>query len=192
MEKWGSFRLTEAEQKEISIDITTNAVVRRHGQQSLIGLVISERFINREAFKATMVKVWKSNGGVVFNEVGDNMFLIEFQNDEDLQKVQKGIPWFFDQNLLWLNTFDGKSAPKDVEFNKEFFWIQLHNIPLGCMTRDVGVHIGSMVGEVVEVDIDEEGIGWGPSSKGKSSYHYSPSSYERHSSFTSLSYHYMS
>ncbi|XP_042972845.1 uncharacterized protein LOC122304652 [Carya illinoinensis] len=53
-------------------------------------------------------------------------------------------------------------APKDIVFDTETMWIQLHNIPLGGMTRTVGVKIGSSVGEVLEVDVDEEEIGWGP------------------------------
>lgn len=67
-----------------------------------------------------MVKVWKLKGGVVFKEVGANMFLIEFHNDVD---PQKGRPWSFDRNLLCLNTFDSRSAPKDIVFNKKFMWI---------------------------------------------------------------------
>ncbi|XP_042972943.1 uncharacterized protein LOC122304742 [Carya illinoinensis] len=58
--------------------------------------------------------------------------------------------------------YDGMMAPKDIVFDSETMWIQLHNIPLGGMTRQTGLKIGSSMGEVVSVDVDEEGIGWGP------------------------------
>lgn len=49
----------------------------------------------------------------------------------------------------------------DFIFDKEYMWIQLHNIPLSGMTSGIGEKIGRMIGEVVEVDVNE-GIGWGP------------------------------
>lgn len=60
--------------------------------------------------------------------------------------------------------------------------IQLHKIPLGGMTRDVGVKIGSMVGEVERqmllkrVILDESLI------LGENHYYYHQTSYERHPS----------
>lgn len=97
----------------------------------LIGLVVTEKNIDKEAFKTTMQNVWKPKGRIQFKEVGDNLFIIEFQHEQDNQKVKKGRPWTFDHNLLCLNNFDGFSTPKDISFSKESMWIQLHNIPLG-------------------------------------------------------------
>ncbi|XP_042953554.1 uncharacterized protein LOC122290084 [Carya illinoinensis] len=161
LERLGKFRLTEAEQKEVSVDISSDVVLKRHGQQCLIGMSVAERSPNKEAFKATMVRVWKPKG-VLFKEVGENIFFIELQSEEDLMKVQRGRPWSFDRNLVCLNTFDGRSAPKNIEFTKKFLWIQLHNLPFGGMTREVGMQIGGLMGDVVKADVNGEGIGWGP------------------------------
>ena len=35
------------------------------------------------------------------------------------------------------------------------------DLPLGCMRREVGKKIRSMVGTVVEVDTNAGGVGWG-------------------------------
>lgn len=40
--------------------------------------------------------------------------------------------------------------------------IQLHNIHFGCMTRIIGENFRKMIGNVKEVDVDEEVIGWDP------------------------------
>lgn len=63
---------------------------------------------------------------------------------------------------MCLNSFDGSTAPKDIEFLKEYLWIQLHNIPFGGVNKAVGLQIGGLIGEVLEMDLDKEGIGWGP------------------------------
>ncbi|KAF5465160.1 hypothetical protein F2P56_015189 [Juglans regia] len=112
-----------------------------------------------EAFKSTMQTVWKAKGRIQFKEVGSNLFVIEFQHAVDLQKVMNGRPWTFDCNLLCLTTFDGHVAPKEITFSTESMWIQLHNIPLGAMTQDIGRLIGSNIGLVEDVDTDDDGIG---------------------------------
>ncbi|KAK2641360.1 hypothetical protein Ddye_023123 [Dipteronia dyeriana] len=39
-----------------------------------------------------------------------------------------------------------------MSFNSVDFWLQIHNIPLLCMTEDIGTFLGSMIGEVSAVD----------------------------------------
>lgn len=48
-----------------------------------------------------------------------------------------------------------------MKFDRATFWIQFHNMPLACMSREVGWSIVSCVREVEEVDATAEGIGWG-------------------------------
>ncbi|TXG60513.1 hypothetical protein EZV62_015086 [Acer yangbiense] len=45
-----------------------------------------------------------------------------------------------------------------MEFNKVEIWVQIHNVPLICMIEDSGNFIGSMIGEVKEVDLIEAKI----------------------------------
>ncbi|XP_042988622.1 uncharacterized protein LOC122316137 [Carya illinoinensis] len=109
-----------------------------------------------------MVKIWKLQGGIQFKGVGTNLFLIEFQNASDMAKVKQGRPWMFDRNLICLEDYNGLVTPEEMGFDKEPIWIQLHNISLGSMTKKVGKNIGELVGEVLEIVVDEEGVGWGP------------------------------
>lgn len=159
LEKWGNLRLTEVEQIEVQIDISMNEVVSRCGRLCLIGLIVVDKLINREAFKAIMLKVWKPRGRVQFKGVGDNLFLIEFQNVHDMERVKKGRPWTFDRNFSCLMEHEVVLHQRILFFYREMMWIQLHNVPFRGMTRAVGEKIGSLVGEVVEVDVDDEGIG---------------------------------
>lgn len=137
-------------------------VVSRHGRMSLIGLIVGNKLINKEAFKYTMLWIWKPSGEIHFKYVGDNLLFIEFTNDQDLEKVKQGRLWTFDRSLINSKEYYGMIAPKDIVFEEEPMWIQLHNFPLGGMTKEFGGKIGSMVGEVLVVDVDKEGIGWGP------------------------------
>jgi len=48
-----------------------------------------------------------------------------------------------------------------MDFDKVFFWVRMFNLPLACMSKTMGVQIGSSVGQVEEVETDEDGVGWG-------------------------------
>jgi hypothetical protein len=56
--------------------------------------------------------------------------------------------------------YDGATPPNHLEFEKAVFWIQMFDLPLACMGREMGHWIGSTVGEVEDVDVTHGGIGW--------------------------------
>lgn len=76
-------------------------------------------------------------------------------------RILEGRPWTFDGHLLSLVEFDGITPVEELEFEKVAFWVQMYNLPLACMNKAMGLHIGALVGEVEEVDVDEEEVGWG-------------------------------
>lgn len=43
-----------------------------------------------------------------------------------------------DHNLVQFKDFDGFILVQDMQFQEEYFWVQLHNFPLGCMKKIVG------------------------------------------------------
>lgn len=47
-----------------------------------------------------------------------------------------------------------------IRFDHESFYFQIHNLPLAWMTRDYGKQIGSTIGRVEEMDIQDDGVGW--------------------------------
>lgn len=79
--------------------------------------------MKKDAFKTTIKTSWKLQGKENIKEVGQNLFIFEFQVTLDLVKVQNGRPWSFDRNLLCLITFDGKLAPNHIRFTKEPMWV---------------------------------------------------------------------
>jgi hypothetical protein len=87
------------------------------------------------------------------------MFLIDFEHSWDKSRLLEGRPWEFEGNLFSMEEFDGLTPPVDIKFEKAALWVYMLNLPLACMGKEVGSQIGSMMGKVEEVDMDEEGIG---------------------------------
>ncbi|KAF5443043.1 hypothetical protein F2P56_035638 [Juglans regia] len=107
-----------------------------------------------------MAKVWKISKHAVFHECGANVFTLTFATHADKYKVLDGKPWLFDNGLFALKLFDGLNQPNKIRFDCEEFWVQFHNLPLAYMNRVCGVQIGKTIGNVLEVDIPDDGIGW--------------------------------
>jgi hypothetical protein len=40
-------------------------------------------------------------------------------------------------------------------------WVQIHDMPLGCMNGGIGHKIGSSLGRVEDVAVAEDDVGWG-------------------------------
>jgi hypothetical protein len=60
-----------------------------------------------------------------------------------------------------LNEFNESIPPSQIEFNHSPFWVQVHDMPLLYMNQVVGMNIGESMGEVEDVDITRDGLGWG-------------------------------
>lgn len=89
------------------------------------------------------------------------MFIIEFQNIWDKSSVLEGRPWTFEGNLFAMEEFNGLTPPTQMTFDKASFWVRMYNLTLACMGTAIGFQIGSSVGKVEDVDIVDEGVGWG-------------------------------
>lgn len=153
--------LMGGEQKGIVVTEGEIAEVREVGIRCLVGKLWAEKPVNREAFKSVMSRVWQMAGTVVFKELQDNLWLFEFEEEEDKRRVMAGRPWSFDQQMLVLNEFDGQCPPSQMVFMKSPFWIQIHDMPLLCMTRGIGSNIGASLGDLEDVDVAGDGAGWG-------------------------------
>jgi hypothetical protein len=55
--------------------------------------------------------------------------------------------------------YNGLSSPDEMAYDLESFLVRMFQLPLFCMDREIGISLGSTVGEVEEVDTNGEGIG---------------------------------
>ena len=55
-----------------------------------------------------------------------------------------------------MKEFNGKNTVDLIELSWCPFWVQIHGLPLGLMTAKIGTILGESIGDVEEVDADEE------------------------------------
>ena len=158
---WKKLSFTEEEDEGIEIDCNSTKVAKEVGKNCALMKIMAHKSINLDTLRKNMRMVWKLNKGVQISEVEEDLFLVEFSDGKDKKKVIDMCPWNFEKQLVLIQEFDGDLAPKDIEIKWAPFWIQMFNLPLKCMTKEIGWTIGSKLGEVMEVDVSDSGVHWG-------------------------------
>lgn len=57
----------------------------------------------------------KTNKGVHISNIDEDLFLVEFGDKKDKQRIMDMCPWSYDKNLVLLQDFNGDVAPKDFK-----------------------------------------------------------------------------
>lgn len=145
----------------LEVDSGRGEEIQRKGERSLIETVCSERIVGKEVIGNTMARIWKISKHTVFQEVERKIFVITFATHDDRQRILEGKPWLSDNALFILLSYDGVMQLGRFSFDVEVFWVQVHDLPLGCMSSEWGKQIGDSVGQCLEVDVEDHGIKWG-------------------------------
>jgi hypothetical protein len=142
-------RLSLSEGEKEGIQITEGEITKERAKvaRCLVGRVGTEKKVNREAFRSLLTRLWKPLGRITFKEIQHRIWLFEFSDAGDRDKVLLGRPWLFDRNLIVLNEFDGVTPPSQISFTHSPFWVHVQDLPLLCLNRGVGQKIGATLGE---------------------------------------------
>jgi hypothetical protein len=158
---WDSFSLRDDEDAEMEIQQQAWEVGTLRGKSCLVGKLIADRMVSKEVIRTQLIRGWKPEGNPSFKLLKDNMFLVELATEKDKKRILEGRPWSVEGHLFAVEDYDGLSSPSDYRFEKAAFWVRINNLPLSCMSLVVGNQIGSSMGQVLEADVDEGGMGWG-------------------------------
>ncbi|KAE8803276.1 hypothetical protein D1007_20859 [Hordeum vulgare] len=90
-------------------------------------------------------------------DLGRNVFEVHFGSEGDWRHVLHNGPWQFDFSVLIVKEYDGGTRPSEMVFDKVEMWVQVHDLPPDKRMEEFGNALGSWLGKVVRVDVDEEG-----------------------------------
>ena len=65
------------------------------GQAYVLGKLVANHLVSREAIRSSLMQWWKPLDSLTFKTLGENLFLIEFDNLKDKERVPEGRPWVF-------------------------------------------------------------------------------------------------
>ena len=70
-----------------------------------------------------------------------------------MQTILKKGPWYFDNNLLILNTLPDNTPEQSLPLQSVPLWVRIHHVLVGFMTERVGKDLGNFIGEFLEYDV---------------------------------------
>jgi hypothetical protein len=157
---WGKFSLSEEECRGATVQEKVVEGGAEKGKNCLVRKMIN-RGMGKNTTRALLTREWHTTGSFSLNELGDNLWLVDFENEGDKLRILEGRPWVPEGNLFAVEDFDGLVTPSQMTFDTAAFWVRMFELPLACMNKEVGKTLGETVGEVEDVDTNDEGMGWG-------------------------------
>ncbi|MBA0577299.1 hypothetical protein Golob_025015, partial [Gossypium lobatum] len=123
-------------------------------RSTLICTIWTEKFYNLESFKAQMKSIWKTKKNFEITTVGQNLFLLEFDLDEDLEAITEGRPWFFRKSVILFDRLTKQIKRAQIRLTSSPFWIKIGSCLPEIDKNDLLHAIGVTFGGVIRSEIN--------------------------------------
>ncbi|OIT33204.1 hypothetical protein A4A49_07227 [Nicotiana attenuata] len=151
------FILTEEEKEAVAIEFPDIQASMKECEISLLSKVISDKKVNFHGIRSAMTLAWGNPRGLQVKEITWNFFQFIFKEKTSLDKVKLGTPWLYDRYLLNIYPWEPGLESDSPIFNESNMWVQVWNIPLHWMSKDVGRKTGHVLGCILDILIPENG-----------------------------------
>lgn len=93
----------------------------------MVGKVLTVRLFNFEAIKRTLNQICTISKAVLFRQLENDLFVVQFATSKDKEKIIAGRPWNLDNNLVLLEEIEGSSQPSNIKLTCCPFRLHLYN-----------------------------------------------------------------
>lgn len=114
----------------------------------LVGYLLTIKPIKFITLKDRLAQLWQGQG-VAISKMEENKFLVQFFHAWDMGRVYQGGLWLFKNYMLVLRKLKFGEEPP---MNEAEIWVQIHQLPFGLMSEDVGILIGNHIGKFITYD----------------------------------------
>ena len=124
---------------------------------SLLGNIQGEKIANINGIRSFAEHMWFHLKNLKVTEIRTNMFQFTFVQKSDLERALNDEPWIYDGQPLILVKWTEGIEDEQNAFDKCRIWVQVWNLPLHWITKEVGRKMGGIFNEVIEVITREVG-----------------------------------
>ncbi|KAI8005848.1 hypothetical protein LOK49_LG07G00566 [Camellia lanceoleosa] len=118
----------------------------------LVGKILASKNLNKTAVLNIIQGAWKTRAKLVISSWLNNIFLFQFIDPEDRQRVLMEAPWSVMGYLLVLQPLALGRSVEQMDFKWSPFWIQVYGTPVAKLTRQNGEIIGRRIGNLIGVE----------------------------------------
>ena len=151
---WNNLSLDEREGSRIMLKNTL-----RLSEFILAAKFLTRRALSMDAVARTFRQLWRLTAGFKIRNMNDHVVLFVFNNQGDIDRIIRSEPWCFDKHLVVFQQYDGDISINELNFQWVSFCVQVHDIPIRFMTREVAKNICDTVGTVCRSigGVDDDG-----------------------------------
>ncbi|XP_026443846.1 uncharacterized protein LOC113343999 [Papaver somniferum] len=132
----------------------------------LIGMIIMEGKIGHKAVQKHVKFTWSHipEGEVKVVEIDDNIMVFKFKDEDTKKNVYITRPWSVNGNLVILHHYNSEVIYKELDWNFQYFWLQLKKLLPEHMNPISVTKIGKLMGEVIDIEpkdaipVDKDGV----------------------------------
>lgn len=117
--------------------------------------MIDYRSYTIEALQAYFDQHWITNERVSVDGCSGRNFLIHFQDPRDLQFAWFHAPCSMQGALIAIEHWIPNSRLNDILIQSIPLWVQIWGMPLEYQSPTLAVNMGSMIGEVLQLDWED-------------------------------------
>ena len=89
---WSKLKFTEEEDEGIELGSSCTKAAKVVGKNCIVMKILTMRSLNLDTLRKNLRMLWKPNRGLQISEIDEEMFLVEFGDGKDKQKVLEMCP----------------------------------------------------------------------------------------------------
>ncbi|XVF82492.1 hypothetical protein PTKIN_Ptkin16aG0053200 [Pterospermum kingtungense] len=118
----------------------------------LVSRLWTNKGVNFPSIQNTLASLWCLVNGVCIKDLRTQVFLFQFFHEFDVQRVEKGGSWTFNQHLLLTKRLHVDEKLLTVPLFHMPIWVQAHNFPIGFMPEKICKAIGDFIRGLIELN----------------------------------------
>ena len=146
-------KLTSEEEEIVAISDEGRLKALESCHLSLIGKFLTCKPFNKMAAKNTIRRAWGVDDTMQILEVGPNLFQFKFQSEFEINRIFKGGPWSFDNQLLMLQRWKKGMTMGNIIMETASLWVQIWGAPFDMLSPWVAKEVRGRLGVVEEVEL---------------------------------------
>ncbi|KAL0402831.1 UNVERIFIED_CONTAM: hypothetical protein Sradi_1923900 [Sesamum radiatum] len=126
----------------------------------IIAKILSEKPLNNNAIKTTLIKAWGLSPKTQTNVIEQNTVVFLLDNEQDRRRIWHQSPWSFRGNLIVSKPWFPEEALEEVDLNSYQIWVQATGLPVMFVNKKSAEKIGNAIGKFVGTDLTTESHKW--------------------------------
>lgn len=128
-------------------------------EYTIIAKILSEKPINMNAFKSTILKAWNPKKRVIGNLLETNIMAFVFEDENDQIKILN-LSWFFRDLQILVQSWPPDKSLQEIDLNTTTYWIQAYNILVCLINNENATAIGNQIGRFIKTEHQAPGQRW--------------------------------